>query len=364
MKRLLENSSAQSEQCQADLDFCGGCPFLGGPCPDFCPEDKNNPLESASPYLEPNGYDGGVTENKIDLELSRAGACRKSYVNLRGEKSDDDYYKRVDCFKWWCPDCGRPGGAIHTDRKAGVYERVDVDKAYALRQLIFTVPSEFRDVFMSKKGGNQLCSAAKRIVMRFFPDRGYIGYFHAFGDRRLGTYAPHVNVHVVELESCRLKISDDKREGINQAWLRALRGLGCSGLSVVNVRYSWRRGRPAIMHAVRYMTRPIGLDHLEYMDDETKRALVIDMKNYKYLRFWGLLSNKKYKEGCMRERISRDEREIGEKLRYVGTISSAELFMKYQPGMDMEEVRPGLYRVKRDRNDRFPHEKQRRKKNG
>jgi len=173
---------------------------------------------------------------------------------------------------------------------------------------------------------------------------------HLYGDQ-LGDvkFHPHVNVHIVEEKNVVLKLSLEGLENIKSTWLRALRGLGCKGIKTVDVHYKFRIKMRQKIHAVKYMSRPTwDFDHIRNSDMETNLFLLLELKGFQYIRFWGALANCRYEDTGMmlKEEKLKIEKLIGGKLRKVGIEKGVNYELLKKIG-ELEEISPGFYRVKR-----------------
>lgn len=302
-------------------------------------------------YLDYYAQRGGVApdeDSELEYELSKpARKCGKAYVEFLGAESMEYYYKAVDCNKWYCPTCGGKGGKVHEKRKQAVYDRVGDLAGQFVRQIIFTVPEAYRKKFESRKGLNRLFNAAKRVIEKHFPDSAAVAYMHLFGDSDQTKIHPHVNVHLFEPEQGSVwRIEETKLRAIKETWRKALIGMGCSGLEVVDVNYSYRVGIPKIKHAIRYMARPMDKRHLDqnWKDQDKVRFLVMDLKGFQWVRFWGKLANSEYKEGCIAQEIQAAEKKIGERLIFQRVVTKGEFDSTHRVGIDLEDLGNGLFR--------------------
>jgi predicted DNA-binding antitoxin AbrB/MazE fold protein len=253
-------------------------------------------------------------------------------VWLHGLKSESMYLKKIHCRKQWCPECGGKGGRIHKSRLHSVMSRVDIEKYY-LRQFVFTVPEETRESFKSFQKLSKLETATKETIEYFFGEpvfdrrghvkkrkltKGVMSYFHPFGDKERGVFKPHMNVHIFERKGEKMKIEKAVLDAMRAYWLKKLKAItGNEELSVVDVHYSFRMSAKKNMHAIKYMSRPWSAeDYAAIKDEELKKLLVIELKGFLYLRFWGSLANCKYKDEMSLPEIKKEvESVVGEPLK-------------------------------------------------
>jgi hypothetical protein len=347
-------------------------PLLPPGHPDWSVEDPFEGIgeQRKIPYLDIYACTGGVgdeceengcldsgeelsREEQYLKEYNRMYACGKTAALMSTEQFQD-YLHRLDCKKPWCKRCGGKGGKIHKARKQAVRRRLNLE-AYDLRQFVFTVPEEYRKNFQSRFGLNQLFSAVNRIIKkRFGKECGAVSYVHLFGDKDGSVFNPHINVHVREKCGVRLKVDESFLGGIRTSWKKALIGMGCTGIKLVDVHYSFRIKMTHKAHSVKYMSRPTwDAETLETMNDELKQFLLLDLKGFQYIRFWGELANCNYREdaaGELQEAREHGESLLGEKL-FVRAIVHCNIDEMLKRD-DIEKVGDGFYRVRKETEQR------------
>lgn len=280
----------------------------------------------------PGGYRKNEVLPSVLEEFFKKDACLKMSVHMEGAVSGDSYLHPIKCGKWWCPRCGTyhggKKGLIQRDRQQAVYARLNggnhiltpedyrnfienVIKKITVIQYVLTVPEDERVRFKSKLGINQLLGSARRLIEKIHPGAGMIAYVHLYGDKST-KFNPHVNVHVILKGSVRVipEDGDLSLDRLKKGWVNALRGHGCQieGVQGVDIHKSFidgsargkKPGYIQILHRIKYMTKPIDQKYLETWkksnDYEEIRFTVSELKGYRYLRYWGALSNSKYKE--------------------------------------------------------------------
>lgn len=281
--------------------------------------------ERVSPYLEDNAQTWGDFEIKSKIAL--AGQCGKSVVWFTGQSTGLTYVKKIDCHKFWCPTCGGRNGKIHKHRIHSILKRFDIEN-YNLRQLVLTVPDTIRQKLMSRENLNLLFSYSKQLAEKFFGEpvfdkkghvkkykltKGVISYLHMFGEEA-GIYKPHINLHILEEKTIKLKLDEGTLKAINKYWLKKLRNFEPS-LDVVDTHYKFRCLKSHKLHAVKYMSRPAGIDDFNMLSDEMKKFMIMDLNAFLYLRFYGALANCNYKdEFDVQEEQAECESKCGENL--------------------------------------------------
>jgi hypothetical protein len=233
---------------------------------------------------------------------------------------------------------------------------VDVEK-YNIQQLVLTVPAHLRHFFMNRENLEYLEKSAKHLTEKFFGvpvfdkkghvrkyklEVGVISNTHLFGEEK-GIFKPHINIQVFPDKNKKLKIDRSKLESINKYWLKKLKIFDVN-LEVVDVHFSFRDTPAKVMHAIKYMCRPWSSDDYVSIEDENlKRFLVLDLSGFRYIRFWGLLADRSYRDEMDISDIKKDcESKAGEKLIML-FVAPFDL-KSWAPRL--EEVDIGFYRVR------------------
>lgn len=322
--------------------------------------------ENGSPYLEYNAQTQGDLE--IEYKVNLQNQCQKSVVWFIGENTGDQYVKKIDCRKQWCPVCGGKGGTIHKSRLHSIFNRFDVDK-YNLRQFVFTIPESLRELFLDRENLNLLISYVKQTIERFFGvpvfdkkghikkyklEKGIIFYLHLFGDNEPGVYKPHINVHILEDKKEKLALDNSVLESIKKYYLRKIKKFD-ETLTTVDVHYKFRITKGQVLHALKYMSRPWNREDFEAIKNENlKKLLVVDLNGFQYLRFLGALSNCNYKDEMSLPEVQAEcESKIEEKLMPV-CISP---FDENKWKDSLVEIDDGFYRIKKKGLDNEPEKR-------
>ena len=325
---------------------------------------------SGSPYLEYNALTTGGKKEKNNnfryiQNLSRT--CGKNSLWLLGQISENFYVKMIDCRKWWCPVCGGKGGKIHNSRLHAILKRFALDQ-YNARQLVFTVPENFRFILSNRENLSKAVSLLKVLIEKEYGEpefdnhgwikrynlkKGAIFYTHLFGEIP-GLYKPHFNVHILEDKKEKLRMSPDRLERIKKAWLEKLKYFDES-VSVVDVHYSFTTSNKTLGHRLKYMCRPASAaDNEAITDDNLRSFLMVDMSGFQHLRFWGSLANCKYKdEMTAPEQAAEVENKAGEKLTplFIAPFSYDGWAAK------LEQLDDGFYRVMKKAAEKYIEEK-------
>jgi len=337
---------------------------------------------------------GGVVENL--RELQRSAACKRAVVLLRGVNSGHQYIRRLSCCKWWCPECGSYmrgrrliKGEIQKERIKSVYARLNAgyevhDKEMlesllktlskvTVLQYVFTVPESERFRYMSKEGLNQLFCSAKKILTSTYANAGMISTMHVVGDNS-SKFHPHVNVLVFLQGDVRVMpregTQDMMLEKIKMRWARALMGHGsqidlkAKGFGVnVYKNFAKMHDVKRKLHMIKYITKPIDQKYMEkWINEEDHRMIaftVRKLKGFRYVRYWGMLSNNRFEEWY--SRINEGEGEkmkgryrtefengAGEPLRVLGIFMMSFDDILKNPAFTVTKVGRDFYRVEKN----------------
>lgn len=332
---------------------------------------------------------GGVVKGSVYEEVRRSGCCLRTSVIMEGEKTKSTYHTPINCGKWFCPVCGSKKengkvkkGEIQRERIKSVITRLNRGvlpvtmeewrsfakrlKGMTMIQYVFTVPEKFSSLFMSKEMLNRLFSSARRIISKLHEDTGQIAYIHIFGDEG-DKFHPHVNVHVFYEGSVRVvpKEGEDKiLSEVKNRWAKALESHGCDfeGDYTVSVHKSFLDGSRStigqMMHRIKYMCKPVDQCFFLKWKNEKKfdllRFAICAMKGFRFIRYWGKLSNAEYDEFCadgeddmnLNEKKKEFEKILGERLIFKGISRVPISELQKRPDYEVSRVSRNLYKVK------------------
>jgi len=165
-----------------------------------------------------------------------------------------------------------------------------------------------------------------------------------FGDNDLGTFKPHVNIHILENKKTIMILSEEKLEAIKSDWLKKLKKFDKT-LTAADVHYNFATKKGKLIHKLKYMSRPWSVENYNAIkDDSLKRLLVLDLVGFQYLRYWGKLSNRTYKDEMEIVEVQAEcENKIEEKLIYKG-LSLIDI-ESYRKANRLVELDKGFYQV-------------------
>lgn len=354
---------------------------------------------SGFPYPDTMSQNGGVisgskgvfhqdldSDEFINRRMNKVLGCGSTALALEGVKTLSRYYRFIHCYEWFCSECGKKNGRIHNKRIKGVMDKLkgiadsieeDLLQQFDIRQLVFTLPEQWRSRFMTRKGINALIRIVERIVKEEFPGLPSIMYFHPFGDKDKGSvFKPHVNIHVIEEKGKKLILSKEALNRMKEKFYKALVHYGCSkeelGIQTVkeavlhmNVFYSFVTGNKTGMkfHKLKYMcrTNPGYIHYNSLKKDSDLKALFMGskekggMQGFQYVRYFNGFKKSGEKDIDRQAEIEECENLAGESLRvvrdrggYIVYKTKAEIEVLHKE-KDMEELSEGFYRVNEHR---------------
>lgn len=334
-------------------------------------DDQDEYSELKSKLNDPTLTPEARKSIQYDYELEKPGMCMNKSATMLGKETGSIYYIPVQCRKPWCPDCGGWGGHIHMNRVEGVTKRVNLS-IYQLQQLILTIPESDRKIFMSKEMLNKLFQESKNLTAYFFGQavydaKGHIkkyklnvpaaAYLHLFGDpikdqkgkyirdpegkvQHDGKFHPHINIQIYREGHGVLRLTKERLDAIKEYWEKCLVRLGCKS-PTVNLRYSFITKNAKKYTAIKYMAKSFGRLEFDATCQEVKDLLVLGLKSFKFIRFWGDMANSVYADRMnMREEKEKAEDQVNEEMEMLG-VGEVDL-----TNPNIERIARNLYRLK------------------
>jgi hypothetical protein len=238
--------------------------------------------------------------------------------NCRSKIVVKDRLITIICKKLACPKCGGINHSIHKSRINAVERRIKDKTFNYARQLVFTVPFELRrENFMTRDSLNRLFNIVKRNIENYFGvlvkvknkkkgkkvyrlDKHVMATLHLFGEDH--TYHPHIHVMIFEETASwhSLQIDSDSLTAIKKSYQKALRSLLRKSIDEVVFHYQYTSEQEAVKRGIWYDTKSFQPDFFEAIkieeDYELMHLLTVELKQFHFVRYWGNLSNCKYKK--------------------------------------------------------------------
>ncbi|MBA7571109.1 hypothetical protein ES708_12866 [subsurface metagenome] len=302
-------------------------------------------------------------------EISTSEKCSTVYNSLFGLWSGDFYHTLLHCMKFWCPFCGGKGKKINKRRIKLMSRKLNKGRtpknraefrsaagSWLVRQFIFTVPEKDRWRFMSWDGLNKLFGVVRRIIKDLFPGSRVEVYMHTIGKGSLSKFNPHVNVHIYlpKGSGAKLMLTPETLIAVKDRWARGLRKLGCSDVrgpseliagKNVDVQYLYASKTAKIMQKIRYMTRPLGPEHLTAWRQDPDGQEMMDLhvrqlKGFQFMRSWDRWAGCNYYDT---EDVTKEvESVIDEPVEFVGFTFVSVINFKLEGGL-LEKIGEDLY---------------------
>jgi hypothetical protein len=222
------------------------------------------------------------------------------------------------CKKLACHKCGGINRSIHKSRIKAVERRIKDKTFNYARKLVFTLPHELtREHFMTREGLNRLFNIVKRNIEKYFGtfvrvknkkkgkdvyrlDKHVMATLHLFGKSH--TYHPHIHVMIFEETGSwhSLQIDSDGLTAIKKSYQKALSSLLRKSIDEVVFHYQYIIEQEAVKREIWYDTKSFQPDFFEAIkieeDFELMHLLTVELKQFHFVRYWGNLSNCKYKK--------------------------------------------------------------------
>lgn len=278
----------------------------------------------------------GLTEAEIRSEIAgetaRSTRCLNQAAHFTGSESEDFYHHVLNCRKAWCPICGGKNGVIAKTRKKAIRDKFNYLE-YGIIQIIFTTPMEIRQNLQSRDKLNSFLRDAKQVTAKYYGDPSktkrksngevkeyslgnelVIGYLHVFGDPdkkgvyregTAGTFNPHANVQIFR-KSDNLYVAPDILRCMKDDMKMRFRKYGYVPVDEngnekeidIHVSYLKQSAKDRKKnHRIKYMVKPPLHENFEKVKEEDNIRLEYfiknEMKGFRYIRFWGGLSQLK-----------------------------------------------------------------------
>lgn len=330
------------------------CPTVQTPCEDF-PEGGTTGASvslqdiedvfiheieemDSFPYLDVVTIEGGVSDIESVEKLSSIDMCGGSSRIGRGYYSHKYSSMPNYCKLIYCPSCSREKGPIEQLRKGRLFQRIDVEKVN-IRGIVYTVPIEHRSAFKSRKGLNALLRMADGVTASVFGKNSKRSINpHLVGDKS-AVFNPHLCSMVFENLGVKLKVDQDTLGRLNALWKKRLSAFLKIRLDVVDVHYEFKTTVPQKLHLINYNLRA----NFNYDEDMVMFISSKEMKKFNWLRFRGEMKMKEKDHDDTEVVESELEKQVGEPIIWLGTVSAKELRMRFAD-IEMRRI-PGPYEI-------------------
>lgn len=309
---------------------------------------------------------GFGSDESGDFVTSSMSMCGSKWLNMKCESDGNhSYYMELLCGKEYCSTCGVKGSKVHKKRIKAAMDRLGLYDRFA--EMVITVPKEYAMMFLDRGKLDSLYKASIRVAKMV--GKGGFARVHFFGDKKETMYELHPHINLLIADAGYLK--RDELESVKESLGRSFRAIIGHDVEV-NLWYRYYRREDEVWrdsqgkkckgnilrHKVKYITRPtIGYERLNGLDFETRASLIEllegekgEHKRLQLMRWFGNLSNSVYKKTLRDEFGSGLFDGEGEKM--VCPCCSSKMSFKLVDSFlvprkeDMDEVSPGLYKVK------------------
>lgn len=287
-----------------------------------------------------------------------AASCRANLTHK--------YYIEMNCGKEYCPSCGVKGSKVHKKRIKKTMDRLNHIERFSTCNI--TIPKEFSEMFLDRVKLDSFYKMGIRVSREFIGLGGF-ARIHFFGDKKETWLELHPHLNLLVVDSGYL--SSEKLIALKESVGRSLRAI--IGQDVpVNIHYKFYRKvgddwvdnmgvrckGNVLRHQVKYITRAtVGYERIKALDFGLRSSLLMLLEGDKDLhkrlilmRWFGNMSNNKYKKTISESLGAGSLDDFGKMLcpcccseMTFEVVDSAVVPSKES----MEEVSPGVYRVKR-----------------
>jgi len=321
-------------------------------------------------YPEQQALNGGVDFKEDEEggfnEFSMAVlSCGSRWINAECEgNSGHRFFIELHCGKEYCPKCGLKGSKVHNKRVKKAMLRLNHIERFST--LTITVPKEYSEMFLERSKLDSFYKAGIRVAKEI--GEGGFARIHFFGDKKETWLElhPHLNLLIVDGGYLEYEKLEDIKRSVGRSF-RAIIGKDVP----VNLHYKFYRKEGDVWldsrgnkckgnilrHKVKYITRAtVGYERIKGLEYGLKESLMEgDKESHKrilLMRWFGSMSNNKYKK-TITEKLGVGALD-GESDKMLCPCCNEEMTFKLvdsflvPPKEQMEEVFPGVYRVRKD----------------
>jgi len=226
-------------------------------------------------------------------ESYRIENCGQTFVHLKCSEGHSKY-ARMHCNREYCPTCGQKGSRLHKKRTTRAMDRLIW--APVLGYVVFTLPDEVSQSRPDIDTLKLLSTKAWELVKEVFDTTGGMARTHLMGNA-LGKLHIHINILFPILNNTGTgMISKEKLDRLRRSWTNFINKHYNKEYPNINVNYNFATTRRKIRHKIRYVVRPVvnSLEFYSLKDDE--RHYILSLTGWHNTRWFGNLSNAKYKK--------------------------------------------------------------------
>jgi len=273
-----------------------------------------------------------LTFNGQQTMAGRIESCGTAFIHLI-DSEGFERYNRLRCKNELCPVCGSKNSSVHKRRVGRALIRLLWNGL--LGSFVFTLPAEISEARPSKDKINKLTKKAWQIVKKEFETPGGLSRVHLMGDKP-EKLRIHINFLFPLLNADnRGMVPKEKIETVRNLWTATLNKSFNLDLKESNFKYGFADVPGKKVNKIKYVLRPIvtAQKFLTLSDDD--RHYVLSLRKGHNTRWYGNLSNAKYKK-YLNERgvdVNKLENEVdgllspvtGEKYRFLGIVQEKDL---------------------------------------
>lgn len=219
--------------------------------------------------------------------------CGRSFLRLEDPKGHQKW-TRLYCHNEFCPTCGRVGSKEHKRRVQRAANRLAWPGI--LGYIVFTLPKEISMNMPDKDILSDLTKKAWQIVKKNFKTPGGMSRIHLMGEDP-GCLHIHINMLFPVLsEDKRGKVPQETLEKVRGQWTKAVNNMFNLNLENTNIFYKFATKINRKVHQIKYVLRPVVTPGRFLTLSDEDRERVLSLRKWHNTRWYGELSNSKYKE--------------------------------------------------------------------
>lgn len=243
--------------------------------------------------LRKEGVIDWLFQNGYQEEALKIGSCGTQVVQL---ECSDGHKKlvRMTCHREFCFRCGMTNSLAHKKRYHRVLDRLLWSEI--LGYVVFTFPKEVSDSMPDRLLLGTMEKETSRIIKENFNAPGHMVRFHLMGNK-VGDLHIHINVLFPITETNgKGEVPQEVLNNVRQEWTNYLNVTFSLANKTTNVFYKFAVDEIQKRHIASYVTRPIITSTKFLSLSDSARHYVLSLQGWHNTRWFGKLSNCKYKE--------------------------------------------------------------------
>ena len=235
-------------------------------------------------WFEDNGYFKDA--RKIEI-------CGQNFALFKCSNGHEKY-TRMTCHREYCPTCGKDGSQEHKKRTVRALDRLMW--APVMGYWVFTLPDNISQSRPDIEILKILSKKAWGIVSKNFETPGGMIRTHLMGEQQ-GKFHIHINVlFPITRPDGRGMVSEDTIAKCKDEWTKFVNEVFNLSLKKTVSHYNFATTPGMKAHKIKYVLRPV-VDYEQFSSlPDDARKYILSLAGWHNTRWFGKLSNPKYKE--------------------------------------------------------------------